>query len=151
VRLIALQETQPTAGTYFMAAFGFLSLLLSIGLWIHTELFLHRAHRASGNVVRLNQNDNDGHMIYAPVFRFTAEDGQTYTVESNNYSGPSDFLVGQSVQVLYLASEPASARIKTFWQLRGFETVAFLLGCFFPLAAFAYAWWRGLQKRHTGT
>jgi len=125
-----------------MFALGPIFLGFSLWSWIHTERFLHHAYRVTGQIVRLNQDDNDGHRLYAPVFRFTAEDGRMYTVESNNYSSPPEFVAGQTVPILYIPSEPASARIETSWQLRGMETVSLLLGWSFPLLALASIWWR---------
>jgi len=92
--LSALRLGCLAAGTCF--------LLLSVGLGIHTKLFIQNAATATGTVTQLTAvQDNDHQTMYAPTFT-----------------------VGEIVPVLYKASNPADASIATPGELWGF-TVAF--------------------------
>jgi hypothetical protein len=103
-------------------------------------------------LVRVKEDGDSGRTHYAEVFRFAADNGQAYTVESNKYTAPAEFEVGQTVPVLYVSSEPQAARIETFWQLRGLETVTLLLGCSFPVLAVVHlrGWQQEKQKQKRG-
>jgi len=130
-------------GMYVMVALGPIFLICAIGYWVNTEIFLHRAHRVSGQILEMKRDvDNDGSVTFAPVFRFVAENGQVYTVESLNYSSPPAFSVGQVVPVVYVTPEPMSARLEIFWQLRAFETIFAIFSVCFPLGGLFLLWRR---------
>jgi Protein of unknown function (DUF3592) len=105
---------------------GALCLVVGAGFAIETATFILRATHAAATVVRLDeQTDNDGNLNYAPVFAYTASDQRQYTVRSIVATNPPGFEIGESISVLYLPSNPAHARISSFWQL---WFVAFILG-----------------------
>jgi len=87
----------------------------SLAVAIYTEIFLHRALRATGEILRLDEPYS--RQEYAPVFRFTAVDGKTYTITSSIATKPSEFAVRDGVQVLYWSGHPMSARICSSGQL----------------------------------
>jgi hypothetical protein len=131
-----------------MLGMGIAMTFLSIGFAIHTTMFLHHAAHAQGRVLSLKRgNDSDGDITFAPVFDFKAEDGKNYTVESNSYSSPPGFEVGQEVTVFYSPALPTDAKINTFWQLRSFEIVFGLLGPFFVVATFVSRWFSLRRER----
>jgi hypothetical protein len=98
---------------------GICCLLLASAFGIRTVIFIHRAATANGSVVRLIEAtvENNETINYAPVFTFTASNGYRYTITPNTASNPSEFKVGQAVQVLYERNSPSNARLASFWQL----------------------------------
>jgi hypothetical protein len=112
-------------------AISFLTcLLVSLGFTIHTTAFIHSALRATGIVQRLDQrfDDQDISPQYAPVFKFLADDGQSYTVASATATGPPSFVAGQKVEVLYRKGNPGGAVINSFWELWLVSMVLMFIG-----------------------
>lgn len=94
-------------------------LLLIAGVTaVQRALFLHSAVSVEGQVIALRELPvkHRSRPSYAPVFRFIAADGQTYTVTSNIGDRQTAWL-GKPIRVLYLPSHPQTARIDTFAQL----------------------------------
>jgi hypothetical protein len=127
------------------------SLLLTVGLVsaVHTVRFLRRSIAAPGTVVRLKtgHHTDDGSPDYAPVFSFTASNGQRYVLESNNYSRPPEFSVGQNVKVLYESDLPEHARVDTNWQIWAIEEVLFLVGGLFVAFGLGFLKFLGWRDR----
>lgn len=73
---------------------------------------------------------------YAPTFTFKAIDGRDYSVTSDVASNPPSFEVGEEVRIVYIKSNPGSAKIDSFWQLWLVETVLGFLGIFFAGAGY---------------
>jgi len=104
------------------------------------DRFLNGATHTTGVVVALiEKRDTERNLTtYAPVFTFTTEDGGTQSVTSSVATNPPGFAVGDQVRILYLRSDPAGARIDSFWQLwfwpiflLGFGSVEILAGIIF--------------------
>lgn len=108
---------------------GLALTLVGIGFGLDTAVFLHRCISADGVIVTLNpvQNEQNGVTSYSPTFQFKSPNGATYTITSSTASNPPEFIVGQRIQVLYLASDPANARIASFLQL-WFMAIMFAIG-----------------------
>ena len=83
------------------------------------------------------QSQEDGSVAYAPIFKFTAGDGRSYTVSSGVSSNPPAFYQGQRVQVRYEKDHPDGARIASFWQLWLFPVVFGILSVTASVAAYA--------------
>jgi hypothetical protein len=122
---------------------------VGLGSAIYTGIFLLRSDSAPGKIVRIEPRTNaeDGSVNYLPVFIFTASDGRTYTVASGVASDPPEFEEGQDVRVLYLKSDPQSARIGTFLQLWFVTLVCSALGVFFSLMGFLLFRWERRRAR----
>jgi Protein of unknown function (DUF3592) len=105
-------------------------LITALVIFIRSEVFLYRSISAEGTVIRLASN-HDETVHYAPVFAYTAQDGQTFAVQSNTYSAPPEFRVGQKVPVLYEKDHPEQARIATHEQVHSLEDVFGAIGFFF--------------------
>lgn len=105
-------------------------LAVAFGFATCTGWLLHRGTPANATVVSMKpMQDGDGSSInYAPVFTFTAGDGQSYTVASDTGTNPPGFSVGQHVSVLYERNLPGRARIASFAQLWLFPVVFGVLG-----------------------
>lgn len=82
-----------------------------------TTTFMRTAIKANGAIVDLVRVGYGHDVTYAPVFRFTAADGRSYTIKSRASTNPPEFTVGQTVQILYRPNDPAHARLSTTGQL----------------------------------
>ena len=110
-------------------AAGMCFLLLSLGLGVHTGLFVRSAASAKGTVTQLTAVQDEDHQItYAPTFEFRAQDGALHSVQPATSSDPAGFTVGEPVPVLYQTSNPANASIATTGQLWGFTLTFGLTG-----------------------
>ena len=122
---------------------GLIAIAVGAGFAIHTQLFLSSSIAATGIVQSLVEQPGQQNMSssYAPVFTFTAQDTQTYTITSHIASNPPGYTVGQQVKVLYQANDPSAARLDSFFQLwfvplicSGIGVPFSLIGFFFLLA-----------------
>jgi hypothetical protein len=86
---------------------------------LSTESLLHESIAVEGRIVALEQMHKVRHsgLTYAPVFRFTLENGQPFTVESQVHSNPPEFKVGEAVKVYYKRDHPEWAVINSLGQL----------------------------------
>jgi hypothetical protein len=71
------------------------------------------------------------YVSYAPVFSFTAADGNTHTVTSDISSSPAGFDIGDSVKVRYDPASPQAARIHSFFQTWGVVVISGVAGVAF--------------------
>jgi hypothetical protein len=115
---------------YVFAVVGLVILLGSLAVYGHTASFAHRAARAQGIVTALvpqesvaystgNASINNRSLaryVYQPLVRFR-HDGQWIEFSDSEASNPPAFHVGETVNVLYLESNPYDARIDSFISL----------------------------------
>jgi hypothetical protein len=90
-----------------------------------------------GRIVGLEQlhRVNRSGLTYAPVFRFTLESGQPFTVESRVHSNPPEFKVGEAVKVYYKRDHPEWAVINSLGQLwMGDVALAFVAAVFIGMS-----------------
>jgi hypothetical protein len=91
-----------------------LCFALSIGFGIYKTVFAWSAVRTHGEVINLSSRiDSDGDELFAPIFQFQANDGQSYIITSTVASKPSGFQPGDSVEVIYRVGNPKDAEINT--------------------------------------
>jgi len=92
-------------------------LILDAVLAIRNVIFIRSATVTDGTILelRLLRGSHNGYS-YAPVFRFTADDEQTYILVSKMSTNPPGFTVGEHVRVLYVKGHPEGAKIDTFLQ-----------------------------------
>jgi hypothetical protein len=116
---------------------GFLFVIVGIAFAIRTQLFIQHSASVQGKVVRLvDQQDENGHTLYAPEFDYSVN-GRDYAITSSNYSRPAAFSPGEVVEVLYDRNNPQNGRISTYWEIHGMEDSFILAGLFF--AGLGYA------------
>jgi hypothetical protein len=117
---------------------GPLFLTISLVTTVQRLVFLHEAERAQGQVVALRQarTRRTSRPAYFPTFRFTATNGQSYTVSSSNGERRTDWL-GKPVPVLYLPRHPEDAHIDTFAQLWMAQMVTGVVGSGFSVIPLA--------------
>lgn len=102
---------------FFFAGLLFLGRALFGAL--STESLLRESIAADGRIVGLEEvhRVQRSGLTYAPVFRFTLENGQPFTVESRMHSNPPEFKVGEAVKVYYKRDHPEWAVINSLGQL----------------------------------
>lgn len=112
---------------------GLAAIAVALGSGIYNLVFLCRIGSATGTIKSLAPvvNQGDGALNYLPVFTFTAQDGHSYTVTADVAANPPEFTVGQAVRVLYIRTDPAGAKLGSFWQLWFVTIVCAGLGLFF--------------------
>lgn len=112
---------------------GLVSLGFAYFSWTRTKQFAAIARRVQGTVIRM-VTDSEG--ASAPVFKFTAQNGDGIEVQEKIYRIPAGYQVGQTVQILYDPQNPDQARMSksgslyfTPILLGGMGAVSVLLGC----------------------
>ncbi len=112
---------------------------------MHTRSFLAQASRAKGIVVALqsrhsrntstngtNASDTRDSVKFAPLVRFSHA-GQVIDFTGPSGSNPPSYRIGETVPVLFLESNPASARIDSFFSIWGTTVSLSILGSVFFL------------------
>jgi hypothetical protein len=123
-------------GVLFVGAFSAAGpTLLTIALVTTAQRtsLIASGQRADGTVIAKQSSPGRSHPTFAPVFQFTATDGQLYTVAADVSGRESAFKFGQHVQVLYRQSNPTAARINAFGQLWTLPLVTGIVGTVFTL------------------
>jgi hypothetical protein len=97
-----------------MAISGFLVL--------QTRSFIRSSKVARGQVIDLEPHHRAGGRRlggggYVTVFTFTDAVGQSHTARTDGAQNPPTHQIGDSVEVLYQAGRPESARIRSFQTL----------------------------------
>jgi len=103
---------------------------------VRNVLFIHTSIATSGTILEMRPVRGSRHRYsYAPVFRYTADDGETYIIVPKNSGRSTSFKVGETVRVLYQHGHPESAKIDSLFQLWAFEMIGGAVGgafCFIP-------------------
>ena len=116
--------------------------LLFVGraLWgaLSTESLLRESIAVDGRIVSIDQvhRVRRSGYTYVPVFRFTLENGQPFTVASGVHSNPPEFKLGEAVKIYYKRDHPEGAVINSLGQLwMGDVALAFVGLVFFGMGA----------------
>jgi len=127
---------------------GLCTVAVGVGFGIYTSIYIFRSATAAGTILRFEAStDEDGTTNYAPVFSFTTASARTYTVRSGVGTNPPGFEEGQSVRVLYIKSDPSSAKLDSFWQLWTFTVICCPLGLFFSCPGYLLLRYRRKRVR----
>jgi len=92
-------------------ALGFVGVVLlgiAYFLWMRTKEFIATARPVKGTVINMLR-DSEG--ASAPVFKFTASNGDVIEKRDTMYSTPPAHKVGDIVDILYDPNNPQSARV----------------------------------------
>jgi hypothetical protein len=102
---------------------------------LSTESLLRESIAVDGRIVGLEEMHRvkRSGLTYAPVFRFTLENGQPFTVESQVHSNPPEFKVGEAVKVYYQRDHPEWAVINSMGQLWMGDVALAFVGLIFIL------------------
>lgn len=114
---------------YLFASVGLVLVLGSFVVYQHTASFIHRATRTQGTVTALVRQQstnyrNNGSIdrgmpvtySYLPIVRFQVAE-QQIQFRGSVATSPPAWHVGETVDVLYLESNPWDARIESFTSL----------------------------------
>jgi hypothetical protein len=113
-------------------AVGPLLLLIAIASSIPTAEFVLASTATDGTIVELERVYSKRHRyVYEPVFRFTANDGQTHMIRSDSNTALVPFKRGDRIRVLYLKDHPETARVDTLPQLWMPQLILAVLGAVF--------------------
>jgi Protein of unknown function (DUF3592) len=134
---------------FLFLGIGVLMLCFALLLWNKSRGLLANGSHAQGTVVELREiRKDDGHNTYRPVVRFTTAGGRDITYEESFSSNPAPYDVGASVEVLYPADDPDSARIKSFGSLWLGPTILGGMGLVFASIGVGYVLFaRGQGKK----
>lgn len=121
-----------TTTKYFFAVIGLGMLLGAAAVRSHTASFVARATRTQGTVTALVSQRSTGNnsVSYRPVVRFQAGE-QRIVFSSSVASNPPAYSVGETVEVLYLESNPYDAKIDSFSSLWFFPALLGAMGAIF--------------------
>lgn len=127
-------------------------VLLAVALAVAGSrvMLLSSGLHAAGTVVAMRPSQAT-HPSFAPVFEFTAQDGESHTVISDVGGSEHRYAYGQRVDVLYPAGNPSAARIDAFASLWMLPLVAGTVGAGFSIipAMVVTGWIR--RRRQPGT
>jgi hypothetical protein len=114
---------------------------------LHRLEFEEHAVRVEARVIGLVQrrSNHGSSPVYAPVFRFTTNDGQVVRVTSSSASSPPAYEVGQTVPLLYDPGRPQRAEEITFSSR--YLAPLLLLGLGLPFVGVGVAAWRLLPPQ----
>lgn len=118
----------------FVLAFllpGIGMLAATLFTYKNTNTFLKEAIRAEGTVIELIQSRSDDSMAYYPVVVFASQDGKEIEFTSPSGSNPPSYSTGQTVEILYLPTEPQKAEINSFFSLWGLTAILGGMGSIF--------------------
>src|SRR5258708_7685659 len=120
--------------TFFFVGLLFLGRALIDAL--STESLLRESVATDGRIVALEQvhRVHRSGLKYVPVFTFTLENGQPFTVASRVASNPPEFTLDEAVKVYYKRDHPEWAVINSLGQLwMGDVALAFVGAIFIGL------------------
>jgi hypothetical protein len=104
----------------FLCVAGPVFLLIAAVTGLGRARFVHSSVSAAGVVVDLHYMsvvNRPNAWACAPIFRFTAKDGTSYTVTSHTGEKPCPWRIGDSVRVLYSENHPQYAHIDSLFEL----------------------------------
>ncbi len=93
---------------------GAVMLAVALVLAVRTSAFIGGATTAQGTVIDLVASRSDNSTTWRPVVRFAAADGRPIQFEAGFSSNPPMYSRGEKVEVLYSATNPRNASIKSF-------------------------------------
>ena len=115
--------------------FTIIGIGMLIGAFVvnqHTNKFIASSLKADGQVIDFETKRSDNSSsTYAPVIKFVANDGKEYQFVSSVSSNPPSYDVGESVEILYLESNPNDAQVNGFFSLHLGEFILGILGSIF--------------------
>lgn len=116
---------------YLLPLIGICLLIASFFVQQKTRSFLATANKTNGVVIDLARTHSSHGTTYAPVVRFTSEDGTKIQFTSSAGSNPPSYSKGQKVDVFYNQTNPYDAKINSFMSLWGLSSIIGGIGALF--------------------
>lgn len=141
---------------------AWLFLVIGVGLLIgaafaamNSVRLIQQGIRTTGNVVDFIESyDDEGTLMYSPVFVFLDENGQEHRIESSYSSSSPGYTRGQIVDIVYPPGKPEAARIPDWFSYWGVTLILGFIGVAFIFFG-ALALWKiipgvaGMEKEVT--
>jgi hypothetical protein len=109
-------------------------IVLGGAFGIRTALFLKHSVPAKGTIIKLIESrDKDGHVLYAPIFRFPDAQGNIHEISSSVASYPPSGNIGDNIDILYSPEYPDHAEENSLFSLWGIALISGGLGIFYFL------------------
>jgi hypothetical protein len=97
--------------------------------------------RTTGNVLEFNQYfDDEGTLMYAPVYIFLDEQGQEQIVQSKISSSSPRYRQGQTVELIYRPGKPETASTISYFELWFLAGILGVLGLGFFIFGVVAVW-----------
>ncbi len=143
---------------------AWLFLVIGVGLLIgaafaalNSVRLIQQGVRATGNVVDFVESyDEEGTLMYSPVFVFIDENGQEHRIQSSYSSSSPGYTRGQIVDIVYPRGNPEGARIPNAFSYWGVTLILGFIGITFVFFG-VMALWKivpavsGMEKEFTVT
>ncbi|MGI8545316.1 MAG: DUF3592 domain-containing protein [Aridibacter sp.] len=100
----------------FLIAAGLVLSFIGVFFWHRTKTFVGRSVKTEGLIMGFDESTDDG-ISYAPIIRFTTNDGSTLKFTDSVYSNPPGYKVGERVKIFYHQSNYKDARVAAFSRL----------------------------------
>jgi hypothetical protein len=87
----------------------------AIAAWFYLQQssLLPNTSSAQAVVIALApRRSSEGGTLYAPIIRFSSQDGKNHEIETTTASSPPDYEVGERITVVYPNNQPEKAIIK---------------------------------------
>ena len=141
-------------GTFFTKIlFPIIGIFLILGgksSYNSTSDFIDNSLVEQGQVINLLERESEDSITYAPVIRYSDLEGKNHEFVSGASSNPPSYQIGESVEILYLKSNPERVEVKSFFSLWGGATIMFLIGIAFFSFGFiptCFALYSKIQKK----
>lgn len=115
--------------------------LLALAYWQFqkTEKLLLTGKKSEAQVVKMNTHrDNDGDLMYTPVFEYTDENHQPHTYTYEVSSSPATWDVGEKADVVYNPANDKEIKIVTYWGLYRWVTIPLIVGVSLIIISIGY-------------
>ena len=109
--------------------YGYLSLTNSVKLSI-------LGVKTTAVIVEVESMTSSGDVSFRPIFEFVDEAGKTITTKQEYYENKYDFEIGQPLNIIYLPSDPMSAKINTWDNLWFIGPIMLFMALVFQWIAF---------------
>jgi len=122
-------------GTFFtkilLPIIGIFLILGGKSSYNSTSNFIDNSLVEQGQVINLLERESEDSITYAPVIRYSDLEGKSHELISSSSSNPPAYQIGESVEILYLKSNPETAEVKSFFSLWGGATIMLFIGIVF--------------------
>jgi hypothetical protein len=126
----------------FLVASGSICLLIALVSALYFWHFVSTASHADAKIIRMVERKvKDDETAYFPVFTFHDAKGAEHTIHSSSGSFPPAYEVGDTVPVLYSPTDPANAKIDSFFSVWGISLITVVIGSIeLPIGLVVWFW-----------
>jgi uncharacterized membrane protein len=119
-------------------------ILMAAGFAIYRWSYLKHATKAKAVITNLiEEKDDRGSKLYAPVYVFTNQHGEAVEITSSTSSFPPPGKVGATMEVFYDPEDPKHSVENRFFSLWGFPAIMGGLGAFYFVVCATIAFFTG--------